>query len=138
MEAFVQMPLETYDVLKRNNEYLKGALKKERESHDEDVAQAKKEKEDFIEKRANELTVKLREVFGDKSKLKFSENPKGMIAGVGLRSLGLLSLVGGEDKHSHLKKIEDQIELKWLMKELVQRGKISFEELAKEKEKNDR
>ena len=50
MEAFVQMPLETYDVLKRNNEYLKGALKKERESHDEDVAQAKKEKEDFIEK----------------------------------------------------------------------------------------
>ena len=26
--------------------------------------------------RANELTVKLRELFGDKSKLRFSENPK--------------------------------------------------------------
>lgn len=50
MEAFVQMPLETYDVLKRNNEYLKGALKKERESHDEDVAQAKKEINDLVEK----------------------------------------------------------------------------------------
>lgn len=50
MEAFVQMPLETYDVLKRNNEYLKGALKKERESHDEDVAQAKKEINDLAEK----------------------------------------------------------------------------------------
>lgn len=88
----------------------------------------------MIEKRANELTVKLREVFGDKSKLKFSENPKITIAIVGLQSLGLLSLVGGEDKHSHLKKIEDQMELKWLMKDLVQRGKISFEELAKETE----
>lgn len=50
MEAFVQMPLETYDVLKRNNEYLKGALKKERESHDEDVAQAKKEINDLAER----------------------------------------------------------------------------------------
>lgn len=50
MEAFVQMPLETYDVLKRNNEYLKGALKKERESHSEDVAQAKKEINDLAEK----------------------------------------------------------------------------------------
>lgn len=50
MEAFVQMSLETYDVLKRNNEYLKGALKKERESHDEDVAQAKKEINDLAEK----------------------------------------------------------------------------------------
>lgn len=85
--------------------------------------------------RANELSVKLREVFGDKSKLKFSENPKGMVAGVGLRSLDLLSLIGGDDKHSHLKKIEDQMELKQLRKELVQRRKISFEELAKEKEK---
>lgn len=28
------------------------------------------------ENRANELSVKLREVFGDKSKLRFSENPK--------------------------------------------------------------
>lgn len=50
MEAFVQMSLETYDALKRNNEYLKGALKKERESHDEDVAQAKKEINDLAEK----------------------------------------------------------------------------------------
>lgn len=49
--------------------------------------------------RANELTVKLREVFGDKSKLRFSENPKITIAIVGLQSLA-----GGVDKHSHLKK----------------------------------
>lgn len=81
------------------------------------------------ENRANELSVKLREVFGDKSKLRFSENPKITIAIVGLQSLA-----GGVDKHSQLKKIEDQMELKQLMKELVQRGKISFEELAKEKE----
>lgn len=80
--------------------------------------------------KANELSVKLREVFGDKSKLRFSENPKRIITGV-----GLLSLAGGEDKHIHLKKIEDQMELKWLMKELAQRRKISFEELVKEKEK---
>lgn len=84
--------------------------------------------------RANELSVKLREVFGDKRKFRFSENQKGIITGVGLISLGLLPLVGGEDKHSHLKKIEDQMELQWLMKELVQRRKISFEELAKEQE----
>ena len=37
MEAFVQMPLETYDVLKSNNEYLKEALKYEREQHNEDT-----------------------------------------------------------------------------------------------------
>lgn len=43
MEAFVQMSLETYDVLKSNNEYLKRRLKEEQESHSEDVAQAKKE-----------------------------------------------------------------------------------------------
>lgn len=49
--------------------------------------------------RANELSVKLREVFGDKSKLGFSENPKRMITGV-----GLLSLAGGDYKHSHLKR----------------------------------
>lgn len=79
--------------------------------------------------RANELSVKLREVFGDKSKFCFSENPKRMITGV-----GLLSLAGGDYKHSHLKKIDDQAELKWLMKEFAQR-KIGFEELAKEKEK---
>lgn len=77
----------------------------------------------------NKLTVKLREVLGDKSKLRFCENPKITIAIVGLQSLA-----GGYDKHSHLKKIEDQMELKWLMKELVQRKKISFEELAKEKD----
>ena len=50
MEAFVQMPLETYDVLKNNNEYLKEALKYEREQHSEDVAKAEKEKNDLFEK----------------------------------------------------------------------------------------
>lgn len=50
MEAFVQMPLETYDVLKNNNEYLKQSLKYEREQHSEDVAKAKKEKNDLVEK----------------------------------------------------------------------------------------
>lgn len=50
MEAFVQMPLETYDVLKSNNEYLKRELKEEQESHSEDVAQAKKEINDLVEK----------------------------------------------------------------------------------------
>ena len=50
MEAFVQMPLETYDVLKNNNEYLKRRLKEEQESHSEDVAQAKKEINDLAEK----------------------------------------------------------------------------------------
>ena len=59
------------------------------------------------ENRANELTVKLREVFDDKSNLKFSENPKRMMTGV-----GLLSLAGGDYKHSHLKKIYDRAELK--------------------------
>jgi hypothetical protein len=59
------------------------------------------------ENRANELSVKFREVFGDKSNLKFSENPKRMMTGV-----GLLSLAGGDYKHSHLKKIYDQAELK--------------------------
>lgn len=48
------------------------------------------------ENRANELSAKLREVFGDKSNLKFSENPKRMMTGV-----GLLSLAGGDYKHSH-------------------------------------
>ena len=50
MEAFVQMPLETYDVLKNNNEYLKESLKYEREQHNEDVAKAEKEKNDLSEK----------------------------------------------------------------------------------------
>lgn len=59
------------------------------------------------ENKANELSVKLGEVFGDKIKLSFSEDPKRMITGV-----GLLSLAGGDYKHSHLKKIYDQAELK--------------------------
>lgn len=50
MESFVQMPLETYDLLKSNNEYLKRKLKEEQESHSEDVAQAKKEINDLVEK----------------------------------------------------------------------------------------
>lgn len=50
MEAFVQMPLEIYDLLKSNNEYLKRRLKEEQESHSEDVARAKKEINDLAEK----------------------------------------------------------------------------------------
>nr|DAP70056.1 MAG TPA: hypothetical protein [Caudoviricetes sp.] len=50
MEGFVQMSLKTYDSLKSNVEYLKGALKKEQESHDKDIAQAKKEINDLAEK----------------------------------------------------------------------------------------
>lgn len=50
MEGFVQMPLKTYDSLKSNVEHLKGALKKEQESHDKDVAQAKKEINDLAKK----------------------------------------------------------------------------------------
>lgn len=50
MEEFVQMSLETYDLLKSNNEYLKRRLKEEQESHSEDVAQAKKEINDLAEK----------------------------------------------------------------------------------------
>lgn len=50
MEGFVQMSLKTYDSLKSNVEYLKGSLKKEQESHNEDVAQAKKEINDLTEK----------------------------------------------------------------------------------------
>ena len=50
MEAFVQMPLETYDVLKNNNEYLKEVLKEEKELHDEDVAKSEKEKKDLADK----------------------------------------------------------------------------------------
>lgn len=55
--------------------------------------------------RANELSVKLREVFSDKSKLKFSENPKRLMTGV-----GLLSLAGGDYKHSHLKRLAKEKE----------------------------
>lgn len=50
MEGFVQMSLKTYDSLKSNVEYLKGELKKEQGSHNEDVAQAKKEINDLAEK----------------------------------------------------------------------------------------
>lgn len=50
MEEFVQMSLETYDSLKRNNEYLKRRLKEVQESHDKDVAQAKKEVDEFVRK----------------------------------------------------------------------------------------
>ena len=50
MEAFVQMPLETYDVLKNNNEYLKESLKYEWEQHNDDVAKSEKEKKDLVDK----------------------------------------------------------------------------------------
>lgn len=50
MEEFVQISLETYDLLKSNNEYLKRRLKDEQESHSEDVAQAKKAIKDLAEK----------------------------------------------------------------------------------------
>lgn len=50
MEAFVQMPLETYDTLKRNNEYLKRRLKDVQESHDKDDARAEKEINNLVEK----------------------------------------------------------------------------------------
>lgn len=57
------------------------------------------------ENRDNKLSVKVREVLGDKSKLRFSENPKRMITGV-----GLLSLAGGDYKHSHLKRLAKEKE----------------------------
>lgn len=50
MEGFVQMSLKTYDSLKSNVEYLKRELKEEQESHNEDVAQFKKEINDLAEK----------------------------------------------------------------------------------------
>lgn len=50
MEAFVQLPLKTYDELKSNIEYLKRELKKERESHNRDVVRAKEEINDLSEK----------------------------------------------------------------------------------------
>lgn len=50
MESFVQMSLREYDILKFNSEDLKRELKKEQESHSEDVAQAKKEINDLSEK----------------------------------------------------------------------------------------
>lgn len=50
MEAFVQMPLGTYDTLKFNNEYLKRKLKEEQESHSEDIAQFKEATNDLCSK----------------------------------------------------------------------------------------
>lgn len=50
MESFVQMSLREYDILKFNSEHLKRELKDEQESHSEDVAQAKKEINDLVEK----------------------------------------------------------------------------------------
>lgn len=50
MESFVQMSLREYDILKFNSENLKRELKEEQESHNEDVAQAKKEINDLVEK----------------------------------------------------------------------------------------
>lgn len=50
MESFVQMSLREYDILKFGSENLKKELKEEQESHNEDVAQAKKEINDLAEK----------------------------------------------------------------------------------------
>ena len=50
MEAFVQMSLEAYDVLKNNNEYLKRKLKEEQELHSEDIAQINEVINDLAEK----------------------------------------------------------------------------------------
>lgn len=50
MENFVQMSLREYDILKFNSENIKRELKEEQESHSEDVAKAKKEINDLVEK----------------------------------------------------------------------------------------
>lgn len=50
MESFVQMSLREYDILKFGSENLKKELKEEQESHSEDIAQAKKEINDLVEK----------------------------------------------------------------------------------------
>lgn len=50
MESFVQMSLREYDILKFNSENIKRELKKEQESHSEDVEQLKKEINDLAEK----------------------------------------------------------------------------------------
>lgn len=50
MESFVQMSLREYDILKFGSENLKKELKEEQESHNEDVAKAKKEINDLVEK----------------------------------------------------------------------------------------
>lgn len=44
------MSLETYDLLKYNNEYLKRKLKEEKELHNEDITKAEKEKKDLVDK----------------------------------------------------------------------------------------
>lgn len=50
MKEFVQLSLEKYDTLKRNNEYLKRWLKDVQESHDKDDARAEKEINNLVEK----------------------------------------------------------------------------------------
>ncbi len=50
MEGFVQMSLEAYDTLKFNNEHLKRELKKEQESHSEDIAQFREATNNLVEK----------------------------------------------------------------------------------------
>lgn len=50
MEAFVQLPLKTYDELKSNIEDLKRELKREQKSHNGDVVRAKEEINDLSEK----------------------------------------------------------------------------------------
>lgn len=50
MESFVQMSLKEYDTLKFNNEHLKRELKKEQESHSEDVAQFREATNNLVEK----------------------------------------------------------------------------------------
>lgn len=50
MESFVQMSLREYDILKFNSENLKRELKEGQESHNEYVAQTKKEINDLVEK----------------------------------------------------------------------------------------
>lgn len=50
MKEFVQLSLEKYDTLKRNNEYLKRRLKDVQESHDKDDARAEKEINNLVEK----------------------------------------------------------------------------------------
>lgn len=50
MESFVQMSLREYDILKFNNEHLKRELKKEQESHSEDIAQFREATNNLVEK----------------------------------------------------------------------------------------
>lgn len=50
MESFVQMSLEAYDTLKFNNEHLKRELKKEQESHSEDIAQLREATNNLVKK----------------------------------------------------------------------------------------